>query len=79
MHGLPRNQEEVINDYIREWKRRYYARCEIETVDNLDEDFEIDIGELEIRPPKLKIKKFNRAKTKAETKELLKEHYERED
>ena len=79
MHSLPRSQEEVINDYIREWKKRYYEKCEIELAENLNEDFEIDLAELELVPPKLEVKKFNRAKTKRETKELIQEYYERED
>ena len=79
MHSLPRNQEEIINDYIREWKRRYYEQCEIELVDSLDEDFEIDMSEMEVLPTRIEIKKFDRAKTKRETKELIDEYYAREE
>lgn len=79
MHSLPRNQEEIINDYIREWKRRFYEKCEVELVDDLEEDFEIDMSDLEISPiGTVRTRKYDRRQVKRETRELIDEYYERE-
>lgn len=75
MHSLPRSQEEIINDYIREWKKRYYEQCEVELVDDLEEPIEIDMSEFYVGK-QLKVRKFERAKAKQETKELIDEYYD---
>lgn len=81
MHSLPRSQEEIINNYIREWKKRHYKKCTIEIIEELpeevpEEDFEVDLIELEIMAKEIKVKKFNRAKVKKETKELIDAYFE---
>jgi hypothetical protein len=74
MHSLPRNQEEIINDYIREWKKRNFGKCEIMIVDDIEKcDFEIDLAEVELEK-ELIIKPFNRAKNKRETKKAYEEY-----
>lgn len=74
MHSLPRNQEEIINDYIREWKKRNFGKCEIMIVDDIEKcDFEIDFAEVELEK-ELIIKPFNRAKNKRETKKAYEEY-----
>lgn len=73
IHSLPREQEEIINDYLREWKKQNYSKCEISFVNEIETDFEIDLAELEVEE---EIKKFNRAKIKQETKERIDEYYQ---
>lgn len=72
MHSLPRNQEEIINDYIREWKKKNYKECEIEIVDFPLPDFEIKCFEFDTEGLR---KDFNRAKIKRETKKALENYY----
>lgn len=75
LHSLPRNQEEIINDYIRAWKKQNYEKCEVVIVDEMELPFEIDLGELEVEE-EIKVKKFNRAKVKRETKQRIDEYYQ---
>lgn len=45
IHSLPRSQEEIINDYIREWKKQIdkkdYTKAEIEFTDDICLPFEV--------------------------------------
>lgn len=76
IHSLPRNQEEIINDYIRAWKKQRYGKCEIELTDDIPEtEFEVDISEIEIKK-ELIVKRFNRAKVKRETRKFIDEYYQ---
>ena len=76
MHSLPRSQEEIINDYLREWKKAHYEKFEIELVEDLEEKIELDIAEIEVEENRLKVKKYNRAKEKEKLKEQIKNYYE---
>lgn len=75
IHSLPRSQEEIINDYIREWKKRHHHKCEVEFVEDLEEPFEINLSEFYVGK-QLKVQKFSRAKEKQKTKKLIDEYYE---
>lgn len=76
LHSLPRHQEEIINNMLREHKRNLdnARECKIEFVDTLDIGIKINYTEIsfseEIKPPK---EKFNRAKVKEETRNKIKE------
>lgn len=77
IHSLPRNQEEIINDYIRAWKRQNYGKCTVDIVEELpEEEFEIDLAELDVGEKDLIIKPFNRAKIKRETRKAIDEYYQ---
>lgn len=73
LHSLPRQDEEVINNSIREYKDNA-RECKIELVDTLDIGIEVKCAEIsfsdEIKPPK---EKFDRAKVKQETRNKIRE------
>ena len=73
MHSLPRNQEEIINDYIREWKRLHYQKCDLVIEEISEPDFQIDLAEIEVTD-KIRIEPFNRAKNKRETRKAYEEY-----
>lgn len=80
LHSLPRSQEEIINDYIREWKRQNYDRCDIELVEEIEEPYDVEMAEMEVdqeihfkKLTKKEKKREQRAKKKAEEKERRKE------
>ena len=73
LHSLPRNQEEVINDYIREWKKRNYLYCYVKLAELPERPFIINFTDIEINQAK-----YDRAKEKRKTKELIKEYEENE-
>ena len=75
IHSLPRNQEEIINDYIREWKKIHYQNCEMIIEDIPESDFEINLAEIEVED-KIRVKPFNRAKVKRETRKRIQEYYQ---
>ena len=76
LHSLPRNEEEIINNMLRDYKWRIDngRECKIELVDTLDIGVEVKVAEIsfseEIRPPK---EKFNRAKVKQKTMREIKD------
>ena len=80
LHSLPRNEEEIINNMLRDYKWRIDngRECKIELVDTLDIGIEVKVAEIsfsdEIKPPK---EKFNRAKVKEETRNKIKDWEER--
>lgn len=79
IHSLPRNQEEIINDYIREWKKQNYTRCEVQIEEPLEPEFEINLSEIEVTD-KLKIKPLTRAQIKVQTRKAYEKYLnERED
>ena len=74
LHSLPREQEEVINGMLREYKSK---ECRVELVEELDLGIEvkfteISFGEKEKRPKE----KFNRAKEKREFMRRVEEEQE---
>ena len=79
LHSLPRHQEEIINNMLREHKRRVdnARECKIEFVDTLDIGIKINYTEIsfseEIKPPK---EKFNRAKEKREFEKRIRDEME---
>lgn len=79
MHSLPRNQEEIINNYIREWKKQHYDKCQVQIDEFPEPDFEINISEIEI-DDNIKIKPLTRAQIKVQTRKAYEEYLnERED
>lgn len=91
MHSLPRNQEEIINNGLREYKKS--IECGVEYVDDLDIDFEInamefriqerqkDISESESEEKNISEEKnkntYNRAKEKRELQNMTKDIIDR--
>lgn len=76
LHSLPRNEEEIINNMLRDYKWRIdnARKCKIELVDTLDIGIELNIAEISFSNElKVSKTKFNRAETKKETKQLIKE------
>lgn len=76
IHSLPREQEEFINDILREYKRQVDEsnECEVITVDDLDVPFTIMPVEFYVDERG----KYNRAKKKQEDKRLIDKYYEEE-
>lgn len=76
LHSLPRHEEEIVNNMLRDYKWRIdnARECKIELVDTLDIDIDINVAEISISN-ELEVHKvkFNRAKTKKETENLIKE------
>lgn len=67
IHSLPRKQEEVINDMLREYKK-----CKIEFVDELDTGIELAFTDLQVYDNKKEKKdKFNRAKEKENSRKNI--------
>lgn len=65
MHSLPREQEEYINNELREYKRQHSKECTVEFVDYLPLDFEVKA--MVITPEEMQpSKKYNRARDKRE-------------
>jgi len=67
IHSLPRNQEEIINDMLREYKK-----CKVELVDELETGVQILFTDLEVYDQKKERKdKFNRAKEKENSRKQI--------
>ena len=67
IHSLPRKQEELINDMLREYKK-----CKIEFVDDLDTGIELAFTDLQVYDNKKERKdKFNRAKEKENSRKNI--------
>lgn len=73
IHSLPREQEEIINDYIREWKKMNYQKCKIQQVNYIQAEFEIELAEIETGKS-LIVRPLNRAKVKQNTKRAYEEY-----
>lgn len=65
IHSLPRNQEEIINDYLREWKRQNYQEVSIELGD-IEEPYEIETAEISIVDETMVFKKLSKARKQQE-------------
>lgn len=86
MHSLPRNQEEVINDYLREYKKQIESQ-ELPVIidDSLEAPFEISCAEISLEDNKFivrkltekEIKKKEKAKEKRELQRIRKEFEDR--
>lgn len=85
LHSLPRSQEEIINDYIREWKKQMIKQNgkEVKVVlsDNIDIPFDIQAAELSIDKNNNltleRLRKKERRKEKIEMQKLKKEYEDR--
>ena len=85
LHSLPRSQEEIINDYIREWKKQMIKQNgkEVKVVlsDNIDIPFDIQAAELSIDKNNNltleRLRQKERRKEKIEMKKLKKEYEDR--
>jgi len=73
MHSLPRGQEEIINNILREYKRQI-DECEV-VVDDVDVPFTVIPVEFYVDERG----KYNRAKKKQEDKRLIDKYYEEEE
>lgn len=86
MHSLPREQEEVINNMLRDYKDSFDIRGGIliptetgfQTIDpfvvpNLEDEEDFISIALEDMTPEIREKRFNRAKEKRETRKLADE------
>jgi hypothetical protein len=72
MHSLPRNQEEVINDFLREYKRKLDNKeLEVEFTDDLEAPVEISYAEISIINNKVQVKKLLKDKADREEKREL--------
>ena len=76
LHSLPRHQEEIINNMLREFKANA-RECKIEMVDTLDIGIDIKFAEIsfsgETKPSK---QRFDRAKEKREFEKRIREDLE---
>ena len=67
MHSLPRSQEEIINDMLRDYKK-----CKIEFTDELETGVQILFTDLEVYGQKKERKdKFNRAREKEDARKEI--------
>lgn len=85
LHSLPRDQEEIINNMLRDFKFRASIISIGKTVEMEAQEIEFDMSDCIEIPvyditPEIKKSKFNRAKVKQETKKLIEEElqYERD-
>lgn len=65
IHSLPRDQEEIINDYLREWKRQNYQEVSIELGD-IEEPYEVETAEISIIDESIVFKKLSKARKQQE-------------
>lgn len=72
MHSLPRNQEEIINDYIREWKRENYGKMTIDFVEEIEQPFDVDMTEMVVEKTKITFKKLSRKQKKQQIRKQKK-------
>ena len=73
MHSLPRNQEEIINDYIREWKKFFGKQLEVKITDEeFTPEFELKAVELAITDKGLTMKELKQKEKRKEKRELQK-------
>jgi hypothetical protein len=69
LHSLPRQQEEIINNMLREYKE-----CGVQFVDDLDTGIELNLAEISYdNELKVTKKKFSRSETKKETREKIRQ------
>lgn len=72
MHSLPRSQEEIINDMLRDYKK-----CKIEFTDELETGVQILFTDLEVYDQKKERKdKFNRAREKEQARKEIERGFE---
>ncbi len=74
IHSLPRNQEEYINNLLREYKKQV-DECRVIITDDLDTPFTVAPVEFYVDEKG----RYNRAKKKQEDKRLIDKYYEEEE
>jgi hypothetical protein len=84
IHSLPRNQEEIINNHIRQWKADFIAIMGGQVIDsqeidiNLNEDvIEIPVHNMNIKHNLKYLEEKRRRQEKQELQKLKKEYEER--
>lgn len=68
-HQQSKTSQGYMNALFQEYKRQM-DECRVVFVDNIEQPFVVDLAELEVKDT-IQVKKFNRAKVKKETKELI--------
>lgn len=78
IHSLPRDQEEIVNNMIRQYKMgiAIIADGEITQTQAIDLNFDFDLEDCITIPLEDSNKKYNRAKVKRETQKLIDEDLE---
>ena len=75
MHSLEREDEEVINNMLRNYKENY-KKCKVELVDELESGVQILFTDLEVYDQKKEIKdRYERAKKKEQDKKDIEKGY----
>lgn len=74
IHSLPRNQEEIVNNMLRRYKRTINVAI-IQGSEITAEEVEIDMSDC-IEIPLIDNRKYNRAKTKREWEKKAREGLE---
>lgn len=78
LHSLPREQEEIVNNMIRQYKMgmAIMTNGEITQTQAIDLDFNLDLDDCIVIPLEDNNRKYNRAKMKRETQRLIDEDLE---
>lgn len=80
IHSLPRNQEEIINNHIRQWKLDFISLTAETVIDSqeIDIDLSTDYIEIPVHSYKLSKKQLEEKQRRQEKRELqrLKKEYE---
>ena len=74
IHSLPREQEEFVNNQLREYKRQV-DECKVVFVDDLKVPYEVKATEFNLEEKMQG--EYNRAKEKAETRKASEEYIDR--
>ena len=86
MHSLPRHQEEIINNHIRQWKLDYISLCAGQVIDSGEVDLDLEEDTMEIPVHEFhstreftikELKEKQRRKEKRELQRLKKEWEQR--
>ena len=81
IHSLPRHQEEVVNNMLRDYKYQIdsgrYEKMEIELVDKLELGYVVNAAEIIPERDLKRKQKFSRSKVKEETRRLVEEELDR--
>lgn len=75
LHSLPREQEEIINNELREYKRQLDG-CKVTLVDDIPTPYTIKVSEIQL-DEKCRLEPYNRAKAKTELQKKAREYIDR--
>lgn len=76
-HKLPKEEQDKLNNMFQEYKCRKDNELKIEYVDAGEMPFELSIVDFDI-DDKSRLRSYNRAKMKQETRQMIKEEEERD-